>query len=187
MTEEVQFCLEEAEESMNNAVMHLEKEFQKIRAGKASPQMLDGVIVDYYGAPTPIAQTANINTPDPRQIIVQPWDKSILGLIEKAILAANLGFNPTNEGEILRIIVPAITEERRKDLVKQAKAESEKSKVSIRNARRSGNDFAKQLEKDGLPEDESKRLQDDIQKLTDKFIEKVDKLFDAKEKDIMTV
>ncbi len=187
MTEEVQFCLEEAEESMNNAVMHLEKEFQKIRAGKASPQMLDGVIVDYYGAPTPIAQTANINTPDPRQIIVQPWDKSILGLIEKAILAANLGFNPTNEGEILRIIVPAITEERRKDLVKQAKAESEKSKVSIRNARRSANDFAKQLEKDGLPEDESKRLQDDIQKLTDKFIEKVDKLFDAKEKDIMTV
>ena len=187
MTEEVEFCLEEAEESMQGALVHLEKECQKIRAGKASPQMLDGVMVDYYGTPTPIAQTANINTPDPRQIIVQPWDKSVLGLIEKAILAANLGFNPTNEGEVLRIIVPAITEERRRDLVKQAKNESEKAKVSIRNSRRSGNDFAKSLEKEGLSEDDSKRLQDNIQDLTNDYIEKVDKLIDAKEKDIMTV
>lgn len=187
MTEEIDFCLEEAEESMTNAISHLEKEFQKIRAGKASPQMLDGVIVDYYGSPTPIAQTANINTPDPRQIIVQPWDKSILGLIEKAILAANLGFNPTNEGEVLRINVPAITEERRKNLVKQAKNEAEKAKISIRSSRRSANDFAKSLEKDGLPEDDSKRLQDKIQDLTNGFIEKVDKLMEAKEKDIMTV
>jgi ribosome recycling factor len=187
MDEEIQLCLEDAEENMSGALLHLEKEFQKIRAGKASPQMLDGVIVDYYGSPTPIAQTANISTPDPRQIIVQPWDKSILSLIEKAILAANLGFNPTNEGEVLRIIVPAITEERRKGLVKQAKNESEKAKVSIRNARRAGNDFAKQLEKDGLAEDESKRLQDKIQELTNKFIDKTDKLFDLKEKDIMTV
>ncbi len=187
MNEEVEFCLEEAEESMNGAVMHLEKEFQKIRAGKASPQMLEGVMVDYYGVPTPIAQTANINTPDPRQIIVQPWDKSILGLIEKAILAANLGFNPTNEGEVLRINVPAITEERRKNLVKQAKNEAEKAKISIRSSRRSANDFTKSLEKDGLPEDDSKRLQDKIQDLTNGFIEKVDKLLDVKEKDIMTV
>ncbi len=187
MDEEVQFCLEEAEESMQNALMHLEKEFQKIRAGKATPQMLDGVMVDYYGVLTPIAQTANINTPDPRQIIVQPWDKSILNLIEKAILSANLGFNPTNEGEVLRIVVPAITEERRRDLVKQAKNEAEKSKVSIRNSRRLANDYTKSLEKDGLPEDDSKNLQDKIQELTNNFSEKVDKLFEAKDKDIMTV
>lgn len=187
MTEEIQFCLDEAKESMQNALNHLEKELQKIRAGKASPQMLDGVMVNYYGTQTPIAQTANISTPDPRQIIVQPWDKSILDNIEKAILAANLGFNPSNEGEILRIIVPAITEERRKKLVLQAKNEAEKSKVNIRNSRRNANDFAKQLEKDGLPEDDSKKLQDKIQNLTDDYIDKIDKLVENKEKDIMTV
>lgn len=187
MTEEVQFCLDEAEESMQLAISHLEKGFQKIRAGKASPQMLDGVVVNYYGVPTPIEQTANINTPDPRQIIVQPWDKSILHEIEKAILAANLGFNPSNEGEVLRINVPAITEQRRMELVKQAKAEAEKSKISIRNSRRSANDFIKQLEKDGLAEDEAKRSQDLIQDLTDKYIDKVDKLINSKEEDIMKV
>lgn len=187
MNEEAQFCLEEAGESMQNALLHLEKEFQNIRAGKASPQMLDGVMVDYYGVPTPIAQTANVNTPDPRQIIVQPWDKSILNEIEKAILAANLGFNPTNEGEVLRIVVPAVTEQRRMELVKQAKNEAEQSKISIRNSRRSANDFAKQLEKEGLPEDDSKRLLDKIQDLTNDYIDKVDKLVEAKEKDIMTV
>ena len=187
MNEEVQFCLDEAEESMQNAMFHLEKGFQKIRAGKASPQMLDGVMVNYYGVPTAIAQTANINTPDPRQIIVQPWDKSILHDIEKAILAANLGFNPSNEGEVLRILVPAITEQRRVELVKQAKAEAEKSKISIRSARRSANEYIKQLEKEGLAEDESKRAQDIIQELTNKFIEKVDKLMDIKENDIMKV
>jgi len=187
MNEEVQFCLDEAEESMQNAMFHLEKGFQKIRAGKASPQMLDGVMVNYYGVPTAIAQTANINTPDPRQIIVQPWDKSILHDIEKAILAANLGFNPSNEGEVLRILVPAITEQRRLELVKQAKAEAEKSKIGIRSARRSANEYIKQLEKEGLAEDEAKRTQDTIQELTNKFIEKVDKLMDAKENDIMKV
>ena len=187
MTEEVQFCLDEAEESMQLAISHLEKGFQKIRAGKASPQMLDGVLVNYYGVPTPIDQTANINTPDPRQIIVQPWDKTILHDIEKAILAANLGFNPSNEGEVLRINVPAITEQRRMELVKQAKAEAEKSKISIRNSRRSANDFIKQLEKDGLAEDEAKRTQDNIQELTNKFINKVDKLLNVKEEDIMKV
>ncbi len=187
MTEEVEFCLDEAEESMQNAVVHLEKGFQKIRAGKASPQMLDGVIIDYYGVPTPIDQTANINTPDARQIIVQPWDKSILHEIEKAILAANLGFNPSNEGEVLRISVPAITEQRRLELVKQAKGEAEKSKISIRNSRRSANDYIKQLEKDGLAEDEAKKVQEKIQELTDGFIKKVDQLIDAKEEDIMKV
>ena len=187
MDEEVNLCLEDAEDNMKDGLVHLEQEFQKIRAGKATPAMLDSVTVDFYGTKTPIAQTANINTPDPRQIIVQPWDKSMLKEIEKAILAANLGFNPTNEGEVLRIHVPAITEERRKNLVKQAKAESEKSKVGIRNSRRLANDFIKQLEKDGLPEDESKRSQDKIQELTNGYIDKVDKLFDIKEKDIMTV
>jgi ribosome recycling factor len=144
-------------------------------------------MIDYYGSMTPIDQTANINTPDPRQIIVQPWDKSIIGLLEKAIQNANLGFNPKNEGEVLRISVPPLTEERRIELVKKAKVETENAKISIRNVRRSSNDFAKSLEKDGLPEDEAKRLQDKIQELTDEFIKKVDELFASKEKDVMTV
>jgi ribosome recycling factor len=187
MHEEVEFCLEETKEGMHNAVLHLEKEIQKIRAGKASPQMLEGVKIDYYGAMTPIDQAANVSTPDARQIIVQPWDKSVLGLIEKAILAANLGFNPKNEGEILRIIVPALTEERRRDLVKKAKAEAENAKISIRNIRRIANETAKKLKKDGVPEDEIDKLETDIQKLTDDHIGKVDKILETKEKDILTV
>lgn len=172
---------------MEKSISHLEKEFQSIRAGKASPDMLSGVLVDFYGVMTPINQTSNVTSPDPRQIIVQPWDKSQISNIEKAILAANLGFTPKNEGEVLRIIVPAVTEERRRDLVKQAKAEAEDAKIGIRNSRRSGNEDAKQLEKEGISEDDVKKLQDDIQKLTDQFIEKVDKLFEKKEKDIMTI
>jgi len=187
MNEEAQMCLDEAKEGMESSLMHLDREFQKIRAGKASPQMLEGIMVDYYGAMTPIEQTANINTPDPRQIIVQPWDKSVLGLLEKAILNANLGFNPKNEGEVLRISVPPLTEERRLELVKKAKGEAENTRISIRNNRRSANDLVKSLEKDGLPEDESKRTQDKIQELTDEFIKKVDEMMDAKEKDVMTV
>jgi ribosome recycling factor len=187
MHEEIEFTLEEAKEGMHNAVLHLEKELQKVRAGKASPQMLEGVKIDYYGAMTPIDQTANVSTPDARQIIVQPWDKSVLGLIEKAILAANLGFNPKNEGEILRIVVPALTEERRKDLVRKAKAEAENAKISIRNIRRIANETAKQLKKDGVPEDEVDKLETDIQKLTDEHIIKVDKILEGKEKDILTV
>ena len=187
MHEEIEFTLEETKEGMHNAVLHLEKELQKVRAGKASPQMLDGVKIDYYGAMTPIDQAANVSTPDARQIIVQPWDKSVLGLIEKAILAANLGFNPKNEGEILRIMVPALTEERRRDLVKKAKAEAETAKISIRNLRRLANDTAKQLKKDGVPEDEVDKLEIDIQKLTDDHIIKIDKILETKEKDILTV
>ena len=187
MNEEAQMCLDEAREGMENSLSHLDREFQKIRAGKANPQMLEGIKIDYYGTMTPIEQTANINTPDPRQIIVQPWDKSILGEIEKAILNANLGFNPKNEGEVLRISIPQLTEERRIELVKKAKGEAENTRISIRNTRRSANDFAKSLEKDGLPEDESKKAQDKIQELTDEFIKKVDELLDAKEKDVMTV
>jgi ribosome recycling factor len=187
MHEEIEFALEEAKEGMHNAILHLEKELQKVRAGKASPQMLDGVKIDYYGVLTPIDQTANISTPDARQIIVQPWDKSVLGLIEKAILAANLGFNPKHEGDILRIIVPALTEERRRDLVRKAKAEGENAKISIRNIRRIANETAKNLKKEGVPEDEVDKLEADIQKLTDEYIAKIDKILEGKEKDILTV
>ena len=187
MNEEAQMCLDEAKENMENAISHLEKEFHKIRTGKASPSMLDGVMIDYYGTKTPIDQTANINTPDPRQIIVQPWDKSIIIELEKAILAANLGFNPKNEGEVLRIIVPTLTEERRKEMVKQAKNEAENSKISIRNSRRSANDFAKDLEKDGTPEDEVKKLIENIQELTNDYIKKIDELIETKENEIMTI
>lgn len=187
MIEDCQIIYDIAKESMEKSITHLEREFQNIRAGKASPDMLEGILVDYYGVTTPINQTANITSPDPRQIIVQPWDKSVIGAIEKAIMAANLGLNPKNEGEVLRIIVPTVTEERRIDLVKQAKSQAEDTKIGIRNARRSGNDEAKSLEKEGIPEDDVKKLQDDIQKLTDEFSEKVDKLFEAKDKDIMTI
>jgi ribosome recycling factor len=149
--------------------------------------MLDGVKIDYYGVMTPIDQTANISTPDARQIIVQPWDKSVLGLIDKAIQAANLGFNPKNEGEILRILVPPLTEERRRDMVKRAKNEAENARISIRNIRRIANETAKKLKKDGVPEDEIDKLEADIQKITDDFIAKVDKILELKDKDIMTV
>jgi len=187
MLEECELIYDDVKENMEKSIVHLEKEFQKIRAGKASPEMLDGVMVDFYGAMTPLNQTSNVTSPDPRQIIVQPWDKSQIKNIEKAIITANLGLNPQNEGEVLRIIVPSGTEERRKELVKQAKTEVEDTKIGIRNSRRSGNDEAKQLEKEGVPEDDVKKLQDDIQKLTDKYIEKVDTLFDIKDKDIMTI
>ncbi|MBE0636930.1 MAG: ribosome recycling factor [Bacteroidales bacterium] len=187
MNEESQFVLDEAIEGMENTIVHLERDFHKIRAGKASPDMLEDVRFDYYGALTPLNQAANINTPDSRLIVVQPFDKNMLSVMEKAIMAANLGFNPQNNGEVLRIQVPPITEQRRRDLVKQAKNEAENAKVAIRNIRRSANDDAKQLKKDGLPEDEAKKLEDDIQKLTDKYVKKVDDLFEAKEKDLMAV
>ncbi|MEZ5197774.1 MAG: ribosome recycling factor [Bacteroidales bacterium] len=187
MIEDCQIVYDIANDAMSKAITHLEREFQKIRAGKASPDMLDGIMIDYYGVMTPISQTANITSPDPRQIIVQPWDKSIIHLIDKAIMAANLGFNPKNEGEVLRINVPPVTEQRRKELVKQAKVEAEDGKIAIRNTRRTANDDAKQLEKDGISEDDVKKLQDEIQKLTDDYISQVDKLFEKKEKDIMTI
>ncbi|MCB2208857.1 MAG: ribosome recycling factor [Bacteroidetes bacterium] len=187
MNDDAILCLEEAEENMKHAIDHLEREFQKIRAGKANPNMLNGVRVDFYGVSTPIEQTSNINTPDPRQIIVQPFDKSTIHEIEKAILNANLGFNPQNEGEIIRINVPPLTEERRMELVKRAKIAAEDTKVGVRNARRQANEEAKKLEKEGMPEDDTKYLMDEIQKLTDTFTEKIDKLVEEKEKDILTV
>jgi len=187
MTEDVLFVLEETEETMQHAIEHLEHEFSKIRAGKASPTMLHGIKVEFYGTMTPIEQTSNINTPDPRQIIVQPFDKSTIHEIEKAILNANLGFNPSNEGELIRINVPPLTEERRHDLVKQAKHVAEDTKVGVRNDRRKANDEIKKLEKDGLAEDEAKRAMDEVQKLTDKYIAKIDELLALKERDILTV
>jgi ribosome recycling factor len=187
MNEEIAFLYDEAEEKMGNAISHLEKELVKIRAGKANPQMIEGVRVDYYGTLTPLTQVSNINTPDPRSIVVQPWEKNMLAPIEKAIMAANLGFNPQNDGQIIRIVVPPLTEERRKDLVKKAKAEAENCKVSIRNARREAIDSGKKLEKEGVPEDEVKRFESNIQELTNKFIQNVDKLLEIKEGDIMTI
>ncbi len=187
MTEDALFIIEEMKEGMQNALSHLEKEFHKFRTGKASPQMLEGVKVEYYGNLTSVDKVANINTPDPRQIVVQPWEKNMLGPIAKAIMEANLGFNPQNNGEILRIIVPPLTEERRKEMVKKAKTEAENAKVAIRNIRRTAVEDAKKLEKSGVPEDEIKVLEKDIQGLTDNYILQVDKTLEHKEKDIMTV
>jgi ribosome recycling factor len=187
MNDDSILLIEEITENMNNSLVFFDRELQKIRAGKASPQMLDSVKVDYYGTPTPIAQVANVNTPDAKQIVVQPWEKAMLIPLEKAIMSANLGFNPQNNGEFLRILVPQLTEERRKDLVKKSKAEAEQAKVNIRNIRRNANEQAKKMEKDGMSEDETKRLETEIQKITDDFIVKIDKIFEAKEKDIMTV
>lgn len=187
MFEEIVLCFDKAEEGMVQAIEHLEKEFYKIRAGKALPQMLDNVKVESYGSLMPVNQVAGITTPDPRSILVQPWDKNLIGPIEKAIMVANLGFNPQNDGICIRIIVPELTEERRKDLVKQAKNEMENAKISIRNHRRIAIDDAKKLEKDGVPEDACKKLGVDVQKLHDDFIKKADELFNYKEKEILTI
>ena len=179
--------MKQAKETMNATVAHFEKELQKVRAGKASPQMLDGIKVDYYGNPTPIDQVANVNTPDAHQIVIQPWERNMLPVIEKAILAANIGVTPQNNGEFIRLVVPAPTEERRKELVKKAKQDAEQTKVAIRNIRRTANDDAKKLKDDGVEEDAVKNLETDIQKATDEAIGKIDKIMDAKEKEIMTV
>ncbi|MFO7922960.1 MAG: ribosome recycling factor [Bacteroidales bacterium] len=187
MEEDVQLVLDIAEEKMEKALVYLQDELAKLRAGKANPHMLDGIYVDYYGVSTPLNQVSNINTPDPRTITVQPWEKNMLEPVEKAIMHANLGFNPVNNGEILRIVVPALTEERRKTLVKQVKGEGENARVSIRNARREANDEVRKMQKDGLPEDMEKRTEDEIQKLTDSYSKKVDELLEKKEKDIMTI
>lgn len=185
--EEIEFILDSTKEQMEGSLAHLEKEFLNIRAGKASPAMLGGVRVDYYGASTPLSQVANINTPDARTITVTPWEKNMLHPIEKAIMIANLGFNPMNNGDNIIISVPALTEERRRDLVKQAKAEAEDAKIGIRNARKEANTDIKKLEKDGVSEDVCKGAEEDVQKLTDSFIKKVDELLVLKEAEIMKV
>lgn len=169
------------------AIAHLEKELLHIRAGKANPAMLDSVHVDYYGSLTPLNQVSNISTPDPRTIAVQPWEKKMIPVIEKAIMAANLGFNPDNNGEVIRINIPPLTEERRKGLVKQARNEGENAKISIRTARKNANEELKKLLKEGLPEDMQKDGEKEVQTYTDEFVKKIDILVSAKEKDIMTI
>ena len=185
--EEIEFILDSTKESMIGSIAHLEKEFLNIRAGKASPQMLGSVFVDYYGSQTPLSQVSNVNVPDARTITIQPYEKSMLQTIEKAIMVANLGFNPMNNGENIIISVPPLTEERRRDLVKQAKSEAEDAKISIRNARKDANTDIKKLEKEGTSEDVCKSAEEDIQKLTDSFIRKVEEHLVIKEAEIMKV
>lgn len=184
---DVKPIIDHMQDHMQKAISHLEAELVKIRAGKASPAMLDGVLVDYYGAMTPLSQVANINTPEARTIVIQPWEKSLIKAIEKAIIDANLGLTPANDGQLIRINVPPLSEERRKDLVKRAKSEGEHAKVSIRNLRRDANENIKKAQKSGLPEDMAKDAEAKTQKITDDFITKVDKHLDAKEKEIMTI
>ena len=184
MTEEIKFLLESTEESMLKALKFLEKQLMNIRAGKASPGMVGGVMVDYYGTPTPLSQVANINTPDGRTLSIQPWEKNMIPEIEKGILKANLGFNPMNNGDNIIINIPPLTEERRRELAKVAKSEAEDAKISIRNDRKVANGEAKELE---LSEDLLKIVETDIQKLTDNYIIRVDEILAVKEKEIMTV
>ena len=187
MIEKANEVLEFAEMKMEDAVTHLQDELKTYRAGKANPEVFASVIVNYYGAATPLPQMSNITSPDAKTMLIQPWDKSMIHAIEKAIMDANLGFTPQNNGEVIRINVPALTEERRRELVKKAKGEGETAKVAIRNARRDAMDQLKKLQKDGLPEDVEKDNEDKVQKFTDKFVKKVDEVLDAKEKEIMTV
>ena len=187
MTEEAEMIMEMANESMDSSIEHFDRELHKIRAGKASPSMLDGISIDNYGSQAPLNQVANISTPDARTLMIQPWDKANLAPIEKEIINSNLGFNPQNDGTLIRINVPVLTEERRLDLVKKAKAAEEDAKIAIRNTRRSANDETKQLEKDGMSEDESKRLQGKIDDLTQAYYKKVEKMFEDKEKDITSI
>ncbi|MEY3398919.1 MAG: hypothetical protein RL220_1513 [Bacteroidota bacterium] len=187
MSEEVQMALDEARSGMNGALQHLEGELSKIRAGKANPAMLDGVRVDYYGSMTPLKNIANVNTPDARTLTIQAWEKNMLDPIAKAIMEANLGFNPQNNGDVIIISVPPLTEERRKDLTKRAHAEGEHARVSIRSARHEALNFIKQAQKDGLPEDEAKTGETKVQELTDSYNKKVEEILAAKDKEIMTV
>jgi len=184
MNEEVEFILDTTKEAMSNAIAHLEKELRAIRAGKATPAMLANVMVDYYGSQTPLSQVANVNTPDPRTIAIQPWEKNMLQPIEKAIMVANLGFNPMNNGDIIMINVPPLTEERRIGLAKQAKAEAEHAKVGIRNARKDANN---DIKKTDISDDLKKDSELDIQNLTDSFVKVIEEKLAIKEKEIMTV
>ena len=187
MQEEIELVLDDAKEQMQKSLEHLDNELGKIRAGKANPRMLDGVMVEYFGSMTPLSQVANVNSPDPRTIAIRPWEKSMIQPIERAIMAANLGLNPDNNGEMIRVVVPPLTEERRRDLVKQVKKVCEDSRVVVRNIRRDANEEFKKMKKDGLGEDLQKDAEGEVQKIHDAFMKKIDDLFAAKEKDIMTV
>ena len=184
MDEDIKFIIDTTKESMDAALKHLIKQLVNIRAGKASPAMLGSVMVDYYGSQTPLSQVANVNTPDGRTITVQPWEKSMLQEIERSIMIANIGFNPMNNGETIIINVPPLTEERRINLAKQAKAETEDAKIGIRSARKEANNDIKNSD---VSEDLQKNAEIDVQSLTDSYVKKVDDILDAKEKEIMTV
>ena len=184
MDEEVQFIIDSTKEAMDNALTHLNKNFLNIRAGKASPSMVSAVMVDYYGTPTPLNQVSNVSTPDGMTISIQPWEKSLIPEIEKGIHEANIGFNPMSNGESVIINVPPITEERRKELVKQAKAEAEETKVGVRNDRKQANN---EIKKAAVSEDLAKNLEIDIQEMTDRHIKKIEDSLALKEKEIMTV
>jgi ribosome recycling factor len=187
MNEDVELIIEETKDRMQKALEHLEHELARLRAGRATPVLLDGITVDYYGVNSPLAQVSNINTPDPKTILIQPWEKTMLGTIEKAIMAANIGLTPVNNGEVIRINIPPLTEERRHQLVKQVRNEGETAKISVRNSRKWANDELKQLLKDGLPEDIEKDAVETVQEMTTEFNSKVDKVMALKEKDVMTV
>ncbi len=176
-----------AKEKMQKSLEHLDESLSTVRAGKANPGIFHNVMVDYYGTPTPLSQVSSVTTPDAKTILIQPWEKSMIAPIEKAILAANLGFNPQNNGEHVRINVPALTEDRRKELVKQVKAEGEHARISIRNARRDGVELIKKGQKEGLAEDAAKDCEAELQKWTDSYNKKIDESLDRKEKEIMTV
>ena len=187
MNEEVQLVYDMTQERMEKAIEHLDNELVRIRAGKANVRILDGIQVEYYGTLTPLNQVSNISTPDAKTIMIQPWEKTMIDPIEKALMTSNVGITPANNGEVIRLVIPPLTEERRRELVKQVKSEGENARVSLRNSRREANDEYKQMQKDGLSEDETKTAEEKIQKLTDEFSEKVDKIVDAKEEDIMTI
>lgn len=184
----MQESLQVYEDKMNKTLEVLESDYMTIRAGRANPHVLDKIKVDYYGTPTPLQQVGNINVPEARMIIIQPWEKSLLKAIEKAILTSELGINPTNDGNVIRLVFPELTEERRKELVKDVKKKGEAAKVAVRNIRRDANDFFKKQQKaDEISEDDLAEAEDDIQKLTDKMIGKIDKAIEAKSKDLLTV
>ncbi len=188
LTDKAKEILTGVEGKMKNAVDFLEEDLKSYRLGKASPSVFNGVTVDYYGTPTPLLQIASVTTPDAKTIAIQPWEKTMIPKIEKAIMDANIGLTPANNGEIIRCIVPALTEERRKDLIKKAKAAGENSKVVVRNARRDAVDALKKAQKnDGMSEDTEKEAEEEVQKLTDKLIKRIDEIVSTKEKDIMTV
>jgi ribosome recycling factor len=187
MTDELELIMEDASDSMKKAIAHLEAELVKIRAGRANPQMLDGVAVDYYGTPTPLNQVANISVSDARTLSIQPWEKKMLQPIERAIINSNLGLSPQNNGEVIRLFLPPLTEERRREFVKQAHVEGEHSRVSIRSIRRDAIEEIKRLQKEGMSEDLAKDAEKDVQALTDKYITFIDKHLATKEKEIMAV
>ncbi|MGA1978571.1 MAG: ribosome recycling factor [Bacteroidales bacterium] len=187
MNEDVELIIEELKDRMQKAVDYLEHELARMRAGRSNPALLDGITVDYYGVNSPLSQVSNINTPDPKTILIQPWEKTMLGTVEKAIMAANIGLVPVNNGEVIRINIPPLTEERRHQLVKQVRNEGETAKISLRNTRKWANDELKELLKGGLPEDVEKEAAEKVQDMTHDFSTKIDKVMASKEKEVMTV